>query len=60
MGKANRVDVRIYYIPEALTDNVLVFEPTQMKQWWTDGYEYAKNKKPICYCYMPDDGLIEI
>ncbi len=60
MGRANRVDVRIYYIPEALTDNVLVFEPGKMKQWWADGYEYAKNKKPICYCYMGDGSLIEM
>ena len=60
MGKANRVDIRIYYIPDGLTDNVLVFEPEQMKQWWVDGYEYAKNKKPVCYCYMPDGSFMEM
>lgn len=60
MGERKRVDVRIYYIPEGLTDNVLVFDPEQMKQWWADGYEYAKRKKPVCYCYMPDGSFMQM
>ncbi len=50
--KSNRkTDIRIYYTSRQLTDNSLIFDPIQMKQWWEDGYEYARNNEPICYCH---------
>lgn len=44
------VDVNIYYTPELLTDNPLVFDPETMKKWWRMGFEFAKNNEPECYC----------
>ena len=53
MGVNRKTDIRIYYTPRELTDNSLIFDPIQMKQWWEDGYEYARNNEPICYCHQP-------
>jgi len=25
-----------------LTENSLVFDPTQMRAWWQEGYDYAR------------------
>lgn len=55
MGMNRRIDIRIYYLPRQLTDNVLVFDPEQMTQWWEEGYQFARNKEPVCYCHMPGD-----
>ena len=44
------VEVNIYYTPELLTDNPLVFDPETMRRWWSMGYDFAKNNKPECYC----------
>ncbi|OIR01355.1 patatin-like phospholipase [mine drainage metagenome] len=53
MGLNRKVDIRIYYTPRQLTENSLIFDTDQMKQWWQEGYDYAKNIKPICYCHQP-------
>ncbi len=45
--KQEKVRINYYYIPYALTDNPLVFNPDQMRKWWLDGYEYGKISKPI-------------
>jgi NTE family protein len=45
------VDIHFYYTPKVLTDNALVFEPSQMKFWWKSGYEQAKNFDPK-YCRL--------
>lgn len=42
MARKYDVDINFYYTPEKLSDNSLVFNKTQMTEWWEDGYETAK------------------
>jgi NTE family protein len=46
---ANHHDVKLnlFYTPTQLTDNALIFNKHKMKQWWLEGYEYAKNKSGL-------------
>ncbi|QBZ98086.1 patatin-like phospholipase family protein [Flavobacterium sangjuense] len=46
---ANNKDVKLnlYYTPTTLTDNALIFDKRKMKQWWKQGFEYAKNKSEL-------------
>ena len=46
---ANSKDVKLnlYYTPTQLTNNALVFNKSKMKDWWLQGYEYAKNKSEL-------------
>ncbi|AWI26181.1 patatin-like phospholipase family protein [Flavobacterium pallidum] len=46
---ANHHDVKLnlFYTPTQLTDNALIFNKQKMKQWWQEGYEYAKNKSAL-------------
>ncbi|OYU79239.1 MAG: patatin [Flavobacterium sp. BFFFF1] len=46
-AKHHDVKLNLYYTPTQLTDNALIFNKEKMKQWWKDGYEYAKNKSEI-------------
>jgi len=36
--------INCYYTPYVLTENPLLFIPKQMTQWWTEGYEAAKQQ----------------
>ncbi len=38
--------LRLYYLPEPLTDNALIFDPVQMKKWWTLGADYYDHRQP--------------
>ncbi|MDI1256657.1 MAG: patatin-like phospholipase family protein [Flavobacterium sp.] len=38
------VKLNLYYTPTQLTSNALVFNKENMKKWWEQGFEYAKNK----------------
>ncbi|MGB0828208.1 MAG: patatin-like phospholipase family protein [Flavobacteriaceae bacterium] len=38
-----KATLKVYYTPRVLTTNSLVFNQPQMKAWWEEGYEYAKN-----------------
>ncbi len=42
-----KVRINYYYIPYVLTDNPLIFDSAQMRNWWHDGFEYARTSKPI-------------
>lgn len=46
---ANNKDVKLnlYYTPTQLTNNALIFNRKKMKEWWLQGYEYAKNKSEL-------------
>lgn len=46
---ANNKDVKLnlYYTPIQLTNNPLIFNKARMKEWWIQGFEYAKNKSEI-------------
>ncbi|AWA30276.1 patatin [Flavobacterium magnum] len=41
------VKLNLFYTPTQLTDNALIFNKQKMKQWWQEGYEYAKNKSGL-------------
>lgn len=43
-ANAKGVKLNFYYTPTQLTNNALIFNKKQMKEWWHLGYEYAKNK----------------
>jgi len=38
------VKLNLFYTPTKLTDNSLIFNKKQMKQWWHDGFNHAKAK----------------
>ncbi len=38
------VILNFYFTPTVLTTNSLIFNKQKMKQWWQDGYYYAKTK----------------
>lgn len=40
-----KATLQVYYTPRVLTTNSLVFNQYQMKAWWEEGFEYAKNHK---------------
>ncbi len=39
-----KVTLTTYYTPVQLTENSLVFNKTAMKDWWEQGFEYAREK----------------
>ncbi len=41
------VKLNLYYTPTNLTNNALIFNKEKMKQWWQQGYDYAKNKSDL-------------
>lgn len=41
------VKLNLYYTPIQLTMNALIFNKDRMKQWWSQGYDYAKNKSEL-------------
>ena len=41
------IKLNLYYTPTHLTDNALIFDKAKMKQWWHQGFEYAKNKSEL-------------
>jgi predicted patatin/cPLA2 family phospholipase len=38
----DKVKVRFFYTPRILTKYSFYFQPEQMKEWWQEGYDYAK------------------
>ena len=48
---ANNLEVKLnmYYTPRILTNNPLVFDKDSMNNWWSEGFEYAKEKNQISY-----------
>lgn len=49
-GGRRKVDLNFYYPPGILTENSLIFDPAEMKQWWKDGFAFAKEQNPVCKC----------
>ena len=41
------VKLNLYYTPTNLTNNALIFNKEKMKQWWQQGFDYAKNKSEL-------------
>jgi NTE family protein len=46
-AKNKDVKLNLYYTPTHLTDNALIFNKEHMKEWWDQGYEYARNRSQI-------------
>jgi len=50
IGKADALrrhaKLRIFYLPEPLTENALIFDPEEMSQWWEKGYEFGGTATP--------------
>lgn len=38
------IKTRFFHTPALLTDNSFIFEPMQMKLWWSEGYEFVKSR----------------
>ncbi|CAM1343618.1 patatin-like phospholipase family protein [Tenacibaculum amylolyticum] len=54
-AKHQDVKLNLYYTPTVLTTNSLVFDKKLMRQWWKQGYEYAKMKDlSIVNDFRPD------
>ena len=58
-GRQKQIDVKIWSPKEHITNNSLYFNPELMNKWWEDGYLFAKNKKPICHCFLPNGEIME-
>lgn len=43
-AKEKGVKLRILYTPNVLTTNSLVFDKSEMQQWWQEGWEHAKSQ----------------
>ena len=43
-AKNRNVELNLYYTPSKLTENSLIFNKQLMRNWWLQGYEYAKAK----------------
>ena len=54
MGMNKEITINFYHTPRNLTDNPLIFDAVQMKEWWLEGYEFAKSKNPESYCTIPN------
>lgn len=46
-AKNKDVKLNLYYTPTQLTDNALIFDKMKMRDWWQQGYEYAKNRSEL-------------
>jgi predicted patatin/cPLA2 family phospholipase len=44
------VKLNFYYPPAQLTENSLIFDPYQMKKWWRQGKNFAREQNPVCKC----------
>jgi predicted patatin/cPLA2 family phospholipase len=45
-SRHSQIKTRFFHTPTLLTDNSFIFDPIQMKQWWTEGYEFVKSRLP--------------
>ncbi len=59
-GKEAKIDIKLWYPPENLTQNPIYFDREEMKRWWKMGYEYAQNNPPECYCFLPNGELMDL
>ena len=43
------IKLNIYYTGRDLTNNSLLFDSNLMKQWWSEGYDYAEKGNNLCF-----------
>jgi NTE family protein len=52
-GNIKDVQIRFFHLPRVITETPLVFNPEEMKEWWQEGYEHAKDVNPFCTILTP-------
>ena len=50
LSNKRQVKLNFYYPPAVLTENSLIFDPYQMKKWWRQGMNFAREQNPVCKC----------
>jgi len=53
-GIQSKIDIKLWFAPEKLTENALNFNTKQMTGWWQQGFEYARKENPVCHCFLPN------
>ncbi len=46
----NNVKIHFYHTPRVLSEQTFIFDPRQLKAWWTEGYNMAKVTTPSIQC----------
>ncbi|MBL0309604.1 MAG: patatin-like phospholipase family protein [Bacteroidetes bacterium] len=49
------IEIHFYYTHRILTEQAYIFDASQMKQWWKEGYELFKNQKPKSHYLKPTE-----
>ena len=44
------VDINFYYTPRILSDQIFMFDPEQMTDWWAEGYHIGESTTPRFHC----------
>ncbi len=47
-GNQDNIELRFFHLPRVITETPLVFKPDEMKSWWKEGFEHAKDVNPFC------------
>ncbi len=47
-GLQKNVDLRFFYLPRVITNSPLVFNPSDLTEWWKEGFEFAEQTNPYC------------
>lgn len=50
---AKKVALDFYFTPRLLTEQSFIFDPVQMKAWWSEGYQLFQTEKPVVYSLGP-------
>ena len=45
-----KVDIQFYYTPRVLSDQIFIFDPEQMSNWWSEGYKIGRTSTPAMHC----------
>ena len=49
-AKQRNVDIQFYYTPRVLSEQVFIFDPEQMTEWWNEGYAIGESTAPRFHC----------
>lgn len=49
-AKDRQVDINYYYTPRILSDQVFIFDPEQMSEWWKEGRAMGQKSTPAMQC----------
>ncbi len=57
-GQQSRIDIKLWFPKEELTQNPIYFDSEKMQKWWQMGLALAQKNQPLCYCFLPDGKVI--